>query len=382
MDDHNQLALTTVGFNDRILALKGENLRLAEQVESLKEFTPRIEGSEPVSDDSDKEDEEDEEEEEDSDEEKVDYDSTYDDDDSGDEDDSAGSGSASSSSAGAPTPPTEIRTKTRHDRAAKPPQSQAEEPKEIEEVDAMPVRRILDEKLTMILDAKGIIEHPVSYDKEEGEIIHCLSKEQIAELFKLNPDEVVLDDDVVPISDLPTLEVFDDVDEVILEDLTEEESTKYTSAEEELPTFADLFGLHTEEELSRKIDEKVLKKDSVPPIPTPHTEVYRTKGYKSGGQILSWAYFHDLRCYAVMREKGIQYFRFPHDFKTLPGFEVNQLACLKMLYCEDSGMSSWFARNIQLEYRKRWVNFKPQQPERYYQPEIDDNTRRQKVILK
>ncbi|KAL8260979.1 hypothetical protein R6Q59_025028 [Mikania micrantha] len=262
MDEHNQLALTAVGFNKE-----------------------------------DEDEEEEEEEEEESDEEKVDYDSTDEDDDSGDDDDGAWSGS-----------------------------SQAEEPNATKEVDAMPVRRLLDEKLTMILDAQGIIQHFISYDKEEGEIIHCLSKELIAELFRLNPDEV------------------------ILEDLTEEESTKYTSAEEELPTFVDLFGLHTEEELKRKIYEKVsgskylaediqkrkdewaaywevLKKESVPLMVTPHTKVYKTKGYTSGGQILSWAYFHDLRCYVVKREKGIQHFLFPHNFKTLSGFEVNELAC-------------------------------------------------------
>ncbi|KAD2805358.1 hypothetical protein E3N88_38735 [Mikania micrantha] len=45
-------------------------------------------------------------------------------------------------------------------------------------------------------------------------------------------------------------------------------------------------------------------------------------------------------------------------------------------------MSSWFATQIQFEYRKRWVNFKPQQPERYHQPENDANTQRHKVILK
>ncbi|KAL8265571.1 hypothetical protein R6Q59_023701 [Mikania micrantha] len=233
MDEHNQLALT------------------AEQVESLKDSTPRVEGSEPVSDDSDKEDEdedeeeEEEEEEEESDEEKVDYDSNDEDDDSGDDDDGIGSGSASSSSSGEPTPPIEIRTKTRHDRAAKLPQSQAKEPKSTEEVDDMPVRRLLDEKLMMILDAQGIIQHSISYDKEEGEIIHCLSKEQIAELLRLNPDEVDQDHDIVSISDLLTPEAFDDIDEVILEDITEEESTKYTLAKEELLAFADLFGLHT-----------------------------------------------------------------------------------------------------------------------------------------
>ncbi|KAD3337443.1 hypothetical protein E3N88_32963 [Mikania micrantha] len=117
-------------------------------------------------------------------------------------------------------------------------------------------------------------------------------------------------------------------------------------------------------------------------MPDSHKKVYKTKGYKARGQILSWAYFHDLGCYAVKRERGIDYFKHPHDFKTFPGFEVNQLARLKMLYSEDSGMSAWFSRQLQYEYRKRWVNFQPQQPERYYLPEIDGDTRNHKVILK
>ncbi|KAC9313696.1 hypothetical protein E3N88_46000 [Mikania micrantha] len=53
-----------------------------------------------------------------------------------------------------------------------------------------------------------------------------------------------------------------------------------------------------------------------------------------------------------------------------------------MLYCEHSGKSSWFARQIKFKYRKRWVNFQPQQPERYYLPEIDAQSMKHKVILK
>ncbi|KAD2393298.1 hypothetical protein E3N88_40275 [Mikania micrantha] len=286
-----------------------------------------------------------------------------------------------------------------------PPPRQTEEQAATEEVEAVPVRRQLDETLTMILDAQGIIQHSVSYDKEEGEIIHCLSKEQIAELFRLNPDEVITDDTSVPVFDEPTPEAFDDVDEVIIEDITDEEYPKYTSAEEELPTFTDQFDQVTEDLLIRYLEEQVevskaeaddqkkkkeeweaywevLKRESTMKLPATHKKVYRTKGYKAGGQILSWAYFHDLGCYDVKRERGIDYFKHPHDFKTLPGFEVNQLARLRMMYSEDSGMSAWFSRQIQYEYRKRWVNFQPQQPERYYLPEIDGDTRRHKVILK
>ncbi|KAD6118944.1 hypothetical protein E3N88_10215 [Mikania micrantha] len=389
IDEHHQLALTVTDFSDRILTLETENARLADQLDSLKDSTPRIEGSAARSDDSDKED--DEEEEEESEEEQVDYEDSDKDDESDDNDDDkdgSGSGSSGSSSTDdddddddqAP-PSSEIRSKKANDKKsqAPPPSSPSKttEPEATEEVEAVPLRRQLDETLTMILDAQGIIQHSVSYDKEEGEIIHCLTKEQIAELFRLNPDEVITDDTSVPIVDEPEPELFDDIDEVILEDITDEEYPKYTSAEDELPTFTEPFDQETEDLSVRYLEEQSTEK-----MPATHKKVYRTKGYKARGQILSWAYFHDLGCYAVKRERGIDYFKHPHDFKTLPGFEVNQLARLKLLYSEDSGMSSWFSRQIQYEYRKRWVNFQPQQPERYYLPEIDGDTRKHKVILK
>ncbi|KAD4180306.1 hypothetical protein E3N88_28897 [Mikania micrantha] len=53
-----------------------------------------------------------------------------------------------------------------------------------------------------------------------------------------------------------------DQDEVILEDLDEEETTKHTSAEEELPTFSELFHQQSDEELKRKIDEKDVDKEA------------------------------------------------------------------------------------------------------------------------
>ncbi|KAL8239559.1 hypothetical protein R6Q59_016126 [Mikania micrantha] len=414
IDEHHQLALTVTDFSDRILSLETENARLADQIDSLKDSTPRIEGSAARSDESDKEEDEEEEE---SEEEQVDYEDSDKNDESDDEDkDGSGCGPSDSSSTDDDdddddqAPPTsEIWSKKANDKKtqAPPPSSPSRtaEPEATEEIEAVPVRRQLDETLTMILDAQGIIQHSVSYDKEEGEIIHCLTKEQIAELFRLSPDEVITDDTSVPVFDEPDPETFDDIDEVMLEDITDEKYPKYKSAEDELPTFTDQFDQAREDLLVRYLEEqveaskseaddqkkrkeeweaywKVLKKQSTEKMPTTHKKVYRTKGYNAGGQILSWAYFHDLGCYAVKRERGIDYFKHPHDFKTLPGFEVNQLARLKMLYSEDSGMSAWFSRQIQYEYRKRSVNFQPQQPERYYLPEIDGDTRQHKVILK
>ncbi|KAL8197898.1 hypothetical protein R6Q57_030108 [Mikania cordata] len=131
--------------------------------------------------------------------------------------------------------------------------------------------------------------------------------EHISELFRLNPDEVVIDYTSAPVVDEPSPDIFDDIGEVILEDFTKEDSQKYTSAEGELPTFIDLFGQATEEELSRHVEENVsggessaddiqqrkeewkaywetLKKENTVKIPAIHTKLYRTKGCKAGAR--------------------------------------------------------------------------------------------------
>ncbi|KAD4385628.1 hypothetical protein E3N88_25797 [Mikania micrantha] len=150
IDEHNQLALTATGFNERILALKAENARLAEKIEDLKDSTPRLEGTTVHSDDSDLEkdkEEEDDKEEDESDEEK----------------DGSGSGSSGSSSSDdddddqAPST-SKIPSKSMQDKKkqapSQPPPTQTEESAATEEVEVVPVRRQLDETLTMILDAQ------------------------------------------------------------------------------------------------------------------------------------------------------------------------------------------------------------------------------------
>ena len=125
------------------------------------------------------------------------------DDDDEDDNDGAGDAAASSSSSSRHLSTSEIRTKKKHDKAPESSTKPGEEGKATEELEAVPLRRRLDDTLTMILDAQGIIQHAVSYDKEDGEIIHYVTKEQIAELFRLNPDEVSVDDSSVPASDIP-----------------------------------------------------------------------------------------------------------------------------------------------------------------------------------
>ena len=53
-----------------------------------------------------------------------------------------------------------------------------------------------------------------------------------------------------------------------------------------------------------------------------YRKLYKVKGHRTKGQIISWAYFDDLGCYGVKREFGIEYFKHPCDFKTLPYFAM------------------------------------------------------------
>ncbi|KAI3754649.1 hypothetical protein L1987_54436 [Smallanthus sonchifolius] len=109
----------------------------------------------------------------------------------------------------------------------------------------------------------------------------------------------------------------------------------------------------------------------------------KVRGSHEWGKIISWAYFSDLNVYAVKREGGVQYFRYAHELKTLPGFEMNRLACLKLLYAEEGGRSGWLERALKFEYRNKWVNFKPQRPQRIiHKNKINPITKRPKVTLK
>ena len=152
---------------------------------------------------------------------------------------------------------------------------------------------------------------------------------------------------------------YEGIDEVVVEDVTDEEAETYMAGNEELPSFADLFGQHSEEELTRKISEKEKEPSTSTPttsndelrkkwiesyrhviqkqnqVPTAsYRKLYKVKGHRTKGQIISCAYLNDLNCYAVKREFGIDYFRHPCDFKSLPHFDVNRLAQMKLLYSE------------------------------------------------
>lgn len=87
-----------------------------------------------------------------------------------------------------------------------------------DEYDVAPLQQIKTQ-LTLILDLQGIVRRLVMYTPEEGEIIHNLTDEQIAKMFKLNANEIVKD---APTVHVESDDELNDVDEIEIEDVTDQ----------------------------------------------------------------------------------------------------------------------------------------------------------------
>ncbi|MFS7913039.1 hypothetical protein Hanom_Chr02g00136941 [Helianthus anomalus] len=139
----------------------------------------------------------------------------------------------------------------------------------------------------------------------------------------------------------------DQYNEVIVEeasDSSEEETDfHYSGVDETFPSLAEMFKDQNEDEIRRKIVEKITTEGVPRTIPRENLAEERKKWFKvmpkerkfirtlqyfthdaniSWGDILSWRYLEDLQMYAIRREQGVQYFEFLSDIKTLPWWDA------------------------------------------------------------
>ncbi|XP_022040471.1 titin-like [Helianthus annuus] len=146
----------------------------------------------------------------------------------------------------------------------------------------------------------------------------------------------------------------DHYDEVIVESASDSEEDRvdfhYEGEDVAFPTFTELFQEKNEDELRRKIEERVATADIPEPVSREITAEERKRWFKnmpkerktlralqyfthnkdlSWGDILSWGYLEDLKVYAVRREQGVQYFEFLADIATLPWWDVDELVVTK-----------------------------------------------------
>ncbi|MFS7913042.1 hypothetical protein Hanom_Chr02g00136991 [Helianthus anomalus] len=146
----------------------------------------------------------------------------------------------------------------------------------------------------------------------------------------------------------------DQYNEVIVEEASdssdEETDFHYSGVDETFPSLIEMFKDQNEDEIRRKIVEKITTEGVPRTIPGENLAEERKKWFKvmpkerkfirtlqyfthdaniSWGDILSWGYLEDLQMFAIRREQGVQYFEFLSDIKTLPWWDVNELVQTK-----------------------------------------------------
>ncbi|MFS7960752.1 hypothetical protein Hanom_Chr08g00706711 [Helianthus anomalus] len=146
----------------------------------------------------------------------------------------------------------------------------------------------------------------------------------------------------------------DNYNDVIVEDASdssdEETDFHYSGVDEIFPSLAEMFKDQNEDEIWRKIVEKISTEGVPKTIPREILAEERKKWFKempkerkslmaiqfftrskniSWGDILSWGYIEDLQVYAIRREQGVQYFEFLSDIRTLPWWDVDELVKTK-----------------------------------------------------
>ncbi|KAJ0509333.1 hypothetical protein HanIR_Chr11g0527661 [Helianthus annuus] len=196
--------------------------------------------------------------------------------------------------------------------------------------------------------------------KQQGEVEVKRTRAEMLEELGLEDGKFKFDiEDEIPHSPTKDFEPRyphedDHYDEVIVESASDSEEDMvdfhYEGEDVAFPTFTELFQEKNEDELRRKIEERVATADIPEPVSREITTEERKRWFKnmpkerktlralqyfthnkdlSWGDILSWGYLEDLKVYAIRREQGVQYFEFLADIATLPWWDVDELVVTK-----------------------------------------------------
>ncbi|MFS7929773.1 hypothetical protein Hanom_Chr04g00336411 [Helianthus anomalus] len=193
-------------------------------------------------------------------------------------------------------------------------------------------------------------------DRVEGEIEVPRSRAEMLEELGLDDGKFKFDiEDEIPSSpekeyEFKYAQEADKYNYVLVEERldssNEETIFHYAGVDETFPSLAEMFKEQNEDEVRRKIMEKITTEGVPRTIPRENLVEERKKWFKvmpkerkfirplqyfthdadiSWGDILSWGYLEDLQVYEIRREQGVQYFEFLSDIKTLPWWDVEEL---------------------------------------------------------
>ncbi|MFS7929111.1 hypothetical protein Hanom_Chr04g00328671 [Helianthus anomalus] len=156
----------------------------------------------------------------------------------------------------------------------------------------------------------------------------------------------------------------DNFKDVIIEenfDLSEEDTLfHYTGVDNSFPTLTKLFKTHNEDEVRRKVVERICTEGL--PETVPQEELLEGRDdhpEKSLGDILSWGYLEDLKVYAIRREHGVQYFEFLSDIKTLPWWDVEELVYSNNI------TQFYYGLDVKIHDQKLWNYIKLQAKDKF-----------------
>ncbi|MFS7962807.1 hypothetical protein Hanom_Chr08g00730831 [Helianthus anomalus] len=255
----------------------------------------------------------------------------------------------------------------------------------------------------------------LNHTEEEGELVENWTRKSMLETLDMEDDKFKFDiEEEIPAT--PDHEYvlkfvneaynFDDV--IIVEGsyFDQDVPFHYTGLDDDFPTFNELFRSHNEDELRRKVVEKI-SKDGIPEtISKEDLREEKKKWFrampeerkfkrplkfftrhpdKSLGDILSWGYVEDLKVYAIKREFGVQYFEFLQDIKTLLWWDVEELVKTKNIKQYYYGPEVKFHEQrlwnyIQQQAKLNFPDWKPQQPKQIVK--IDPITGEKDITLR
>ncbi|KAM0062915.1 hypothetical protein Hdeb2414_s0003g00085061 [Helianthus debilis subsp. tardiflorus] len=217
--------------------------------------------------------------------------------------------------------------------------------------------------------------HPVTGEVlEEGELVSELSHEQLLALNEMKAiDDAAIDN---TLSEPENVDI-ENLDEIVFEGETRkstyvrEDGTKFNPFDEEwLKDHLD------------DIDEKLKDRDSTddatdsfkewrklflskvvkPTPPEAQVDYMRFEKVKPHVKILSWSFVKEIRCVAIKREHGIQYFNSLLSILSLPFYDVAALSKLELINPSKYEGAILFARKIKMNRRIGWKDelYKPQ----------------------
>ncbi|KAF5775111.1 hypothetical protein HanXRQr2_Chr13g0608371 [Helianthus annuus] len=237
-------------------------------------------------------------------------------------------------------------------------------------------------------------------DYHEGEVEIVRTRAEMLEELGLEDGKFKFDiEDEIPQSPAKDFEPrfpleADFYDNVIIETDSDSEEERmdfhYEGEDMSFPTFTELFQDMNQDDLRRKIEERIAYADMPEPVPRKISVEEKKRWFKvmpkerktlralqyfthdkdlSWGDILSWGYLEDLMVYAIRREQRVQYFRCLSDIATLPWWDVDELVItknIKQFYygpdVKERDQKLW--KYIKFQAKHNYLDWKPQFPKR------------------